>query len=104
MLKIIAFYKYTRLEEPEKFKKEHLDFCNSLNLKGRILVAKEGINGSVSGTEEQIKTYKHALESNPLFSGIEFKEDECLMHPFNKMKINPTILKPDCQKNMPANP
>ena len=87
MLKIIAFYKYTRLEEPEKFKKEHLDFCNSLNLKGRILVAKEGINGSVSGTEEQIKTYKHALESNPLFSGIEFKEDECLMHPFNKMKI-----------------
>ena len=65
MLKIIAFYKYTRLEEPEKFKKEHLDFCNSLALKGRILVAKEGINGSVSGTEEQISKYKQSLESNP---------------------------------------
>src|SRR3989344_2473090 len=87
MLKIIAFYKYTSIDNPEKFKKEHLDFCNSLNLRGRILVAKEGINGSVSGTNDQIDKYKKHLLSNNLFSGIEFKEDSCLMHPFNKMKI-----------------
>ena len=39
---------YTTIENPEEFAAEHLEFCNSLELKGRILVAKEGINGTCS--------------------------------------------------------
>lgn len=87
MLKVILFYKYADIIDPVKFKEDHLAFCNHIGLKGRILVAKEGINGSVSGTEEQISAYKKHLSSNPLFEGIEFKEEDCLVHPFAKMKI-----------------
>ena len=87
MLKVVAFYKYADLKDPEAFRKDHLEFCKSLGIKGRILVAEEGINGSVSGTEGQIERYKSHLSSIQEFKGIEFKEDECLMHPFNKIKI-----------------
>ncbi len=95
MLKVILFYKYTDIEDTSKFKIEHLSFCNFLGVKGRILVSQEGINGSVSGTEDQIENYKFYLSSNPIFKGIEFKEESCLMHPFNKMiiKIKPELVR-----------
>lgn len=48
---------YTTIENPEEFAAEHLEFCNSLELKGRILVAKEGINGTCSGTVEQTEIH-----------------------------------------------
>ncbi|MGC3584477.1 hypothetical protein ACPTHO_14010, partial [Enterococcus faecalis] len=38
----LLYYKYTTIEVPEAFAKEHLAFCKSLNLNGRILVATEG--------------------------------------------------------------
>lgn len=47
---VLLYYNYTKIEEPEEFAKNHLAFCKSLDLKGRILVAEEGINGTVSGT------------------------------------------------------
>jgi UPF0176 protein len=95
MLKVIAFYKYTDIEHPDKFRIKHLAFCKALGIKGRILVATEGINGSVSGTAEQIDAYKQHMFSDPQFNGIEFKEDTCLMHPFNKMiiKIKPELVR-----------
>ncbi|EMY5509175.1 hypothetical protein V8T57_005787, partial [Bacillus wiedmannii] len=44
--RVLLYYMYTTIENPEEFAAEHLAFCNSLELKGRILVAKEGINGT----------------------------------------------------------
>lgn len=95
MLKVLAFYKYTSLEDPARFAREHQAFCKEQGLKGRILVAYEGINGSVSGTVDQVQTYKERLSSDPRFAGIEFKEDSCLMHPFNRMivKVKPELVR-----------
>ncbi|MDO8459472.1 MAG: rhodanese-related sulfurtransferase, partial [Nanoarchaeota archaeon] len=95
MLQVATFYKYNDIQNPREFAQKHLSFCNSLGIKGRIIVATEGINGTVCGTSEQIEAYKKELSSNELFSGIEFKEDECLMYPFNKMniKIKPELVR-----------
>ena len=49
---VLLYYNYTTITDPEEFAKDHLAFCKSLNLKGRILVAHEGINGTLSGTIE----------------------------------------------------
>src|SRR3989344_5976721 len=87
MIKILLYYKYVSIDNPEKLMKEHLNECVNLGLKGRILISKEGINGSVSGTEEQTEKYKSLLISNPLFNDIKFKEDDGLTHPFKKMII-----------------
>ena len=45
--RVLLYYKYTTIEDPETFATEHLDFCKDLELKGRILVSTEGINGTV---------------------------------------------------------
>lgn len=95
MLTVCAFYQYTDITEPELFAREHLADCKTIGLKGRILVASEGINGSVSGTPEQVDAYKQLLLNDVRFHGIEFKEDACLMHPFNKMqvKVKPELVR-----------
>lgn len=86
-LYVILFYRFHPIENLEKFQKEHLKFCENLGTMGRILIAAEGINGSVSGTREQIEKYKEYLTSLEGFEGIVFKEDEVLNHPFTKMQV-----------------
>ena len=50
--RVLLYYKYTTIDDPETFAAEHLEFCKSNNLKGRILVSTEGINGTLSGTKK----------------------------------------------------
>lgn len=86
---VLLYYKYTTIEDPETFAQEHLAFCKALGLKGRILVAKEGINGTVSGLKEATAAYQQALEADPRFAGIIFKVDEAEGHAFKKMFVRP---------------
>jgi UPF0176 protein len=87
MIHILLFYKYVKIDNPKMFARKHLAICKKIGLLGRILVAKEGINGSVSGTEEQINEYKDQMSKNALFKDIIFKEDLGLENPFKKMNI-----------------
>lgn len=48
-IRVLLYYKYVPIENAEQFAADHLAFCKSIGLKGRILVADEGINGTVSG-------------------------------------------------------
>lgn len=83
----LLFYKYVRIEDAEQFTAQHLAFCHSMGLKGRILVAEEGLNGSVSGTIEQTDKYIHHLHSDPRFADMEFKIDESHDHSFTRMHV-----------------
>lgn len=87
--KVLLYYKYTHIENPEQFSAEHLAKCKELGLKGRILVAEEGINGTVSGTVEQTDAYKQYLHSLPGFEDVWFKEDEEDVMAFTKMFVRP---------------
>lgn len=85
--RVLLYYYYNTIEDPELFAQEHLSFCKSLGLKGRILVAREGINGTVSGTVEQTDQYMKVMKENPLFPNIIFKIDEHHEHVFKKMHV-----------------
>lgn len=87
--KVLLYYFYTDIKDPAAFSAEHLAFCKSLELKGRILVANEGINGTLSGTEEQTNQYMAAMKADPLFEGIVFKIDDSEGHTFKKMHVRP---------------
>ncbi|MEK6919039.1 MAG: rhodanese-related sulfurtransferase [Nanoarchaeota archaeon] len=87
MIKILLYYKYVNINDIESFKNKHLADCESLGLKGRILLSAEGINGSVSGTAQQTESYKKLLTSDSRFSDIKFKEDDGVSHPFKRMII-----------------
>lgn len=65
----------------------HLAFCKSLDLKGRILVAEEGINGTVSGTVENTTAYMKAMKADPRFADTMFKIDPSEGHAFKKMFV-----------------
>jgi UPF0176 protein len=81
----LLYYCYSRIEDAEQFALDHLQFCKSLNLFGRIIVADEGLNGTVSGSAESCKIYMDNLHADPRFSKIDFKIDEVEEPSFIKM-------------------
>lgn len=87
--RVLLYYFYTKIENPEEYAAQHLAYCKDLGLKGRILVAEEGINGTVSGTVEQTNQYMEMMKSDPRFNGIVFKVDEADGHAFKKMHVRP---------------
>ncbi|RFB18375.1 rhodanese-related sulfurtransferase [Bacillus sp. HNG] len=87
--RVLLYYQYVTIENPAEFAKEHLAFCKEIGLKGRILVATEGINGTVSGTVEQTDKYMEEMRKDPRFASIVFKIDEADGHAFKKMHVRP---------------
>lgn len=83
----LLYYKYANLEDAEEFATQHLDFCKSIGLLGRVLVASEGLNGTISGTKEQCKQYMDQIESDPRLKGVEWKIDEVEEPSFSKMHV-----------------
>lgn len=86
---VLLYYQYVTIDNPEQFVKEHLALCKSLNLKGRILVAGEGINGTLSGLTEDTEKYIDVMHNDPRFKETLFKIDQADAHAFKKMHVRP---------------
>lgn len=84
---ILLFYKYVTLEYPEMILKWQKELCLRLGLKGRILLAKEGINGTVAGSKEATQEYVDAMNAHPLFGNIDFKTSPGSNNDFPRMKV-----------------
>lgn len=84
---ILLYYKFVKVPDAEQFAQEHLAYCKELDVKGRILISDEGINGTLSGTVAQTEQYMKDLRANPLFSDIVFKIDEADGHAFKKIFV-----------------
>ena len=89
--RVLLFYKYVDVENPEGFMIEHLAWCKDNGIKGRVFIAREGINGTVSGKIKDIQKYKSNLTSYPIFKDIIFKEDEADEQAFFKMHVRVKI-------------
>ena len=84
---IIAFYRFVSLVNPSSMQKPLQIFCDELDLKGTILLAQEGINGTVSGSRLGIDNLIAYLESQAVFDHLEYKESRADFQPFNRMKV-----------------
>ncbi len=71
---VLLYYKYVDVAIPEKVREEQRRLCRELNLKGRIIVAKEGINGTLEGLTEDTEKYIEAMEQSEYFKGIHYKK------------------------------
>jgi UPF0176 protein len=87
MYRVISFYKYIDIENPESFVNEHLKWCLQNDLKGKVYVASEGISGSIFGTKEQTDLYKKKLTSYSIFKDIWFKETDTDQAAYTKMHV-----------------
>jgi UPF0176 protein len=85
--KVISFYKYVKIEDPESLAKDHLNWCMQNNIKGKVYLANEGINGSVFGDNQTTAHYKNQLKSYKIFEDIWFKETPTDSIAFNKMHV-----------------
>lgn len=87
MKKILLFYKYIPVNDPWKIRDWQHDLCQTLKLKGRIILGKEGINGTLSGDVEQVQAYISAMHTHALFYDIDFKESIAPIDVFPKLKV-----------------
>lgn len=84
---VLLYYRYTSIADPQGYFEAHRTLCESLELRGRIIIGREGINGTVSGTEENTNRYREVLEADPITKGMEFKVDPAEDHVFPKLSI-----------------
>ena len=92
--KIILFYKYVAIDDPNALMNEQRAVCGKLNLSGRMIIAKEGINATLEGTDENIKKYCSHLLKDPKFAGTHIKISDGTGNAFPKLsiKVRPEIV------------
>lgn len=84
---VAALYHFTRLTDYEALRAPLQDMCELLGIKGTVLLAREGINGTVTGTASAITELMDYLKADPRLTALDYKlsyAEEC---PFYRMKV-----------------
>ena len=87
MQKILLYYKFTPIKDPEIVKLWQKTLTDSLNLRGRILVSEQGINGTVGGELEDLKKYIKETKKFEGFKDIVFKWSDGAREDFPRMSV-----------------
>jgi UPF0176 protein len=85
--KVAALYRFARLERYAELKAPLAEFCCARGIRGTLILAHEGINGTVAGTEKAIGELVDFLNSWPEFAGAEIKYSSAEKMPFYRMKV-----------------
>jgi len=84
---VAALYRFARLPQFEALREPLLDQCVSFGIRGTLLLASEGINGTVAGTREGIDLLLAYLKAIPELAQLDHKESFCDELPFYRMKV-----------------
>ena len=87
MQKIILYYKFTPIADPEAVRLWQKTLCEKLGLKGRILLSKHGINGTLGGDIEALKTYIKETKQLAGFKTTAFKWSDGTGQDFPKLAV-----------------
>ena len=87
MLTICALYKFTRLDDFEEIQGTLKIFLESLNIRGTLLLAKEGVNGTISGDNDSIMKSLDYLQKDERLVGLEYKFSYSEKPPFKRLKV-----------------
>ena len=84
---VAALYKFVSLDDYQALREPLLDQCRDLGIKGTLLLAHEGINGTISGTRESIDAILAYLKADARLADLEHKESFFDESPFYRMKV-----------------
>ena len=87
MQKILLYYKFTPLSDPEAVKLWQKTLCEHLNLRGRILVSEQGLNGTVGGDIDDLKAYVKATKQYLAFKDTIFKWSDGAREDFPRLSV-----------------
>ena len=82
-----ALYKFVRLPDFRELQVPLLDCCNRHQVKGTLLLAEEGINGTIAGLPDDIEAVLAWLRSDPRLAELEHKSSWADSPPFQRMKV-----------------
>jgi UPF0176 protein len=83
----IAYYKFVSIENPSELRETLLSVCQEWNIKGTIILALEGINSCLVGTEESINAFISFMRTDTRFADIDFKKSISEHIPFRRMLV-----------------
>ena len=84
---VAAFYRFVALADFEAIRVSLQDFCDAHDILGTILLAREGLNGTVSGTHQAISALRGWFENDARFAGLSPKYSFAAAPPFYRMKV-----------------
>lgn len=84
---VAALYRFTALDDFRALREPLLDLCQARGVKGTLLLAAEGINGTIAGTRGAIDEVLDWLRADPRLAALEHKESFDEQMPFHRMKV-----------------
>lgn len=84
---VAALYHFTRLNDYERLREPLQNLCDMLSIKGTLLLAREGINGTVAGSDAAITELLNFLRSDPRLADLDHKVSHATEMPFYRMKV-----------------
>lgn len=84
---VVALYHFTTLDDYKNIREGLQRFCDEHGIKGSLLLAYEGINGTVAGTQQAMDALLDYLYQDSRFSGLEHKKSFSQDMPFYRMKV-----------------
>lgn len=87
MLTVAALYHFTPFPDPAAIRPGLTQACAAHGVKGSLLLAKEGINGTIAGTHEAVEAVLRHIRGLPGCAALEWKESHASKMPFKRMKV-----------------
>lgn len=85
--RIAAFYKFVAVDDPPELRRTLAERCRGLGVIGTILLAPEGINGTIAAAPQRMDEFLAWLKSDPRFADLEVKRSVAQTKPFKRMKV-----------------
>ncbi|WP_027229513.1 rhodanese-related sulfurtransferase [Phyllobacterium sp. UNC302MFCol5.2] len=85
--KVAALYRFARLDHYQSLQEPLAKLCCGLGIKGTLLLAAEGVNGTVAGSAAAIQQLVDFLNAEPAIAGMELKYSYASEMPFKRMKV-----------------
>lgn len=87
MNKVILYYKFVPLADPLMTMRWQKELCARLGLKGRIIISKHGINGTLGGSLKSLRQYKSQMNASEIFRGIHYKWSDGKGEDFPRLSV-----------------
>jgi UPF0176 protein len=86
-IRVAALYQFARFDDCESIRRALAGLCCSLGVKGTLLIAHEGINGTIAGSEDAIGQVLDYIRALPGCAHLDVKESRAATMPFHRMKV-----------------
>ena len=86
-IKVASLYCFVELDSIDEKKKQFLDLCASLSIKGLIILSREGINGTIAGEENRVDLFIQQMGNIITYADLNLKETLAKRNPFGRMKV-----------------